>query len=189
MLRVIIPIVIVLSIIVGCVIYLNTDFTLNKGENDVTYNGVVYERVDLHYNIEHSEENAKKIGSYGQLYAYGQEYIYDLYQLNENILYTPHATFFKSGYPQPSLFGEDLANAEYVVSEGINFKGMPDDYTEETTLLATFDKNVKLEDICEVSSVETSPSCRRYPLISSMIALRSSCVIAIPLTVKLCFIL
>ena len=149
MLRVIIPIVIALAIIIGCVIYLNTDFTLNKGENDVTYNGVVYERVDLHYNIEHSEENAKKIGSYGQLYAYGQEYIYDLYQLNENILYTPHATFFKSGYPHPSLFGEELANAEYVVSEGINFKGMPDDYTEEATLLATFDKSVKLEDIIE----------------------------------------
>ena len=69
MLRVIIPIVIALSIIVGCVIYLNTDFTLNKGENDVTYNGVVYERVDLHYNIEHSEENAKKIGGYGQILA------------------------------------------------------------------------------------------------------------------------
>ena len=44
MLRVIIPIVIALAIIVGCVIYLNTDFTLNKGENDVTYNGVVYEK-------------------------------------------------------------------------------------------------------------------------------------------------
>ena len=93
MLKVIIPIAIALAIIIGCVIYLNIDFTLNKGEEDVTYNGIVYERVDLHYNIEHSEENAKKIGSYGQIYAYGQEYIYDLYQLNENILYTPHATF------------------------------------------------------------------------------------------------
>ena len=84
MLKVIIPIAIALAIIIGCVIYLNVDFTLNKGEEDVTYNGIVYERVDLHYNIEHSEENAKKIGSYGQIYAYGQEYIYDLYQLNEN---------------------------------------------------------------------------------------------------------
>lgn len=149
MLRVIIPIVIALAIIVGCVIYLNTDFTLNKGEEDVTYNGVVYERVDLHYNIEHSEEGAKKIGGYGQIYAYGQEYIYDLYQLNENILYTPHATFLKSGYSHPSLFGEDLATVEYVVSEGINFKGMPDDYVEEATLLATFDTSVKLEDIIE----------------------------------------
>ncbi len=149
MLKVIIPIVIALAIIIGCIVYLNTDFTLNKGEEDVTYNGVVYERVDLHYNIEHSEEGAKKIGGYGQIYAYGQEYIYDLYQLNENILYTPHATFLKSGYAQPSLFGEDLATAEYVVSEGINYKGMPDDYVEEATLLATFDKSVKLEDIIE----------------------------------------
>ena len=40
MMRVIIPIVIALAIIVGCVIYLNTDFTLNKGENDITYNRV-----------------------------------------------------------------------------------------------------------------------------------------------------
>ena len=104
MLRVIIPIAIALSISIGCVIYLNVDFTLNKGEEDVTYNGIVYERVDLHYNIEHSEENAKKIGSYGQIYAYGQEYIYDLYQLNENILYTPHTTFLKSGYTQPLAF-------------------------------------------------------------------------------------
>ena len=149
MLRVIIPIVVAITIIIGCVIYLNVDFTLNKGEEDVTYEGVLYERVDLHYNIEHSEENAEKIGGYGQVYAYGQEYIYDLYQLNENILYTPHATFIKSGYPIPTLFGEDLASAEYVVSEGINFKGIPDDYVEEATLLATFDKSVRLEDIIE----------------------------------------
>ena len=158
MLKVIIPIAIALAIIIGCIVYLNTDFTLNKGEEDVTYEGVVYERVDLHYNIEHSEEGAKKIGGYGQLYAYGQEYIYDLYQLNENILYTPHATFLKSGYAEPSLFGEDLADAEYVVSEGINFKGMPDDYVEEATLLATFDKSVKLEDIIESEASEVAPS-------------------------------
>ena len=158
MLKVIIPIAIALAIIIGCVIYLNVDFTLNKGEEDVTYNGIVYERVDLHYNIEHSEENAKKIGSYGQIYAYGQEYIYDLYQLNENILYTPHATFLKSGYPQPSLFGEDLASAEYVVSEGINFKGIPDDYIEEATLLATFEESVKLEDIIESHSSDITVS-------------------------------
>ena len=149
-LRFIIPIAIALAIIIACVIYLNIDFTLNKGEEDVTYNGVLYERVDLHYNIEHSEENAKLIGGYGQVYAYGQEYIYDLYQLNEDILYTPHTTFFRAGYPHPSLFGEELANAEYVVSEGINFKGMPDDYTEVATPLATFDQSVKLEDIIEI---------------------------------------
>ena len=157
-LRFILPIVIAVAIIIACIIYLNTDFTLNKGEQNVTYKGIVYERVDLHYNIEHSEENAKKIGGYGQIYAYGQEYIYDLYQLNENILYTPHATFLKSGYPLPTLFGEDLASAEYVVSEGINFKGIPDDYTEEATLLAIFDKSVKLEDIIEVDPTDITVS-------------------------------
>ena len=31
----------ILAIIIGCVIYLNIDFTLNKGEEDVTYNGIV----------------------------------------------------------------------------------------------------------------------------------------------------
>ena len=148
-LRFILPLVAAILIIIACVIYLNTDFTMNKGERDVTYEGVVYERINLHYNIEHYEENSKKIGGYGELYAYGQEYIYDLYQLNENILYTPHATFLRSGYSQPPLFGEDLATAEYVVSEGIDFKGMPDNYTEEATLLATFNESVRLEDIIE----------------------------------------
>ena len=40
MLKVIIPIAIALAIIIGCVIYLNVDFTLNKGEEDVAYNGI-----------------------------------------------------------------------------------------------------------------------------------------------------
>ena len=157
-LRFVLPLVIAIAIIIASIIFLNTDFTLNKGEEDVTYNGVLYERADLHYNIEHSEENAKKIGLYGQIYAYGQEYMFDLYQLNENILYTPHATFLKSGYPQPSLFGEDLVDAEYVVSEGINFKGMPDEYVEEVTPIATFDKSVKLEDIIEIDPSDISVS-------------------------------
>ena len=161
-LRFILPLVIAIAIIIASIIFLNTDFTLNKGEEDVTYNGVLYERVDLHYNIEHSEENAKKIGLYGQIYAYGQEHMYDLYQLNENILYTPHTTFLKSGYPQPSLFGEDLADAEYVVSEGINFKGMPDDYVEEVTPIATFDKSVKLEDIIEIDPSDISVSKEEF---------------------------
>ena len=150
-LRFILPIVSALTIIVACIIYLNTDFTINKGETDFTYNDALYVREDLHYNICHTEENSEKIGSYGQLYAYGQEVIYDLYRLNDeaNILYTPHATFIKTGYTQPSLFGEDLASAEYVVSEGIDYKGIPDDYTEEATLLATFDNSVRHEDIIE----------------------------------------
>ena len=161
-LRFILPLVIAIAIIIASIIFLNTDFTLNKGEEDVTYNGVLYERADLHYNIEHSEENAKKIGLYGQIYAYGQEQMFDLYQLNENILYTPHTTFLKSGYSQPSLFGEDLADAEYVVSEGINFKGMPDDYTEEVTPIATFDKSVKLEDIIEIDPSDISVSKEEF---------------------------
>ena len=150
-LRFILPLVAAILIIIACVIYLNTDLTLNKGENDITYNGVVYERVSLHYNISHTEVNSKKIGSYGQVVAYGQEWLYDVYQLNDelNILYTPHATFAKQGYPYPSLFGEDIASAEYVVSEGRDLKGMPDDYTETATLLDTFDNSVRLEDIIE----------------------------------------
>ena len=138
-------------IIIACVIFLNTDYTLNKGENDITYNGVVYERANLNYNTCVSEEHAKKIGTYGQIYEYGREVIFDVYCLNDeaNVLYTPHATFIKQGYLSPSPYGEDFASAEYVVSNGIDFLGMPDDYTEEATLLANFDKSVKLEDIIE----------------------------------------
>ena len=51
MLKVIIPIAIALAIIIGCVIYLNIDFTLNKGEEDVTYNGIVYKRESIFITI------------------------------------------------------------------------------------------------------------------------------------------
>jgi hypothetical protein len=105
----------------------------------------------LDYNLTISEDNAKYIGDYGELYAYGQEYLYEVRELNSeaNMLYTPHATFLKTGYTQPSPYGEDFSYVEYVVSEGIDFKGMPDNYTEEATLLATFNESVKLEDIIE----------------------------------------
>jgi hypothetical protein len=151
MLKVIIPIVIALAIIIGCFVYLNHDFTMNKGEANITYNGVVYEKTMLDYNLTISEDNAKYIGDYGELYAYGQEYLYEVRELNSeaNMLYTPHATFIKTGYTQPSPYGEDFSYVEYVVSEGIDFKGMPDNYTEEATLLATFNESVKLEDIIE----------------------------------------
>lgn len=160
MLKVIIPIVIALAIIVGCVIYLNYDGTLNKGEQNITYNGVVYERINLHYNIYMTEKNAKNIGTYGQIYAYGQEYIYDVYQLNDEaiFLYTPHASFVKSGYSQPSIFGEEFTYVEYVVSEGIDFSGIPDDYKEEATLLANFDTSVKLEDVIETEPTDIKVS-------------------------------
>lgn len=159
-LRMGIPLVIVIAIIIGCIVYLNHDSTLNHGEENITYNGVVYEKADLDYNLTISEANSKYIGDYGQIYAYGQEYIYEVRVLNgeANILYTPHATFLKSGYSQPSLYGEDFATVEYVVSEGIDFKGMPDDYTEEATLLATFDGSVKLEDIIESAPTEIAIS-------------------------------
>ena len=78
-----------------------------------------------------------------------------MYQLNDelNVLYTPHATFAKQGYAYPSLFGEDIGSIEYVVSEGIDFKGMPDEYSETATPLDSFENSVRLEDI-----IETEPS-------------------------------
>ena len=162
MLKVIIPIVIALAIIVGCVIYLNHDNTINSEENaeNIEYNGVIYERTQLHYNLAISEKNSKYIGDYSQLYAYGQEHLYEVRMLNEegNMLYTPHATFLKTGYSQPSLYGEAFTYAEYVVSEGIDFTGMPDNYTEEVTPLATFEGSVKLEDIIEAESTEIAVS-------------------------------
>ena len=53
MLKVIIPIVIALAIIVGCVVYLNYDNTINSEENreNIEYNEIVYERVQIDYNL------------------------------------------------------------------------------------------------------------------------------------------
>ena len=154
-LKFILPLVFAVVIIIVCIVVLNTDFTLNKGEEDITYNGIVYEKTLLNCNLTISEDHAKYIGDYSEIYAYGQEWIYEVYQVNDeaNILYTPHATFVRSGYSLPSIFGEDYSYVEYVVSEGIDFAGMPDDYKEEATLLATFDKSVKLEDV-----IETEPA-------------------------------
>ena len=61
-LRFVLPLVIAIAIIIASIIFLNTDFTLNKGEEDITYNGVVYERYELDYNISITEEDAKEIG-------------------------------------------------------------------------------------------------------------------------------
>jgi hypothetical protein len=133
---------------------------MNKGEANITYQGVVYEKTQLDYNLTISEDNAEYVGDYGEIYAYGQEYIYEVFELNRegNMLYTPHATFLKVGYLPPSPYGEDFSYAEYVVSEGIDFHGIPDNYTEEATLLATFEKSVKLEDIIASESTELSVS-------------------------------
>ena len=156
MLKVIIPIVIALAIIIGCVIYLNYDNTINSEENpdNIEYNEIVYERVQIDYNLAITEDNSKYIGDYSQLYAYGQEYLYEVRVLNseENMLYTAHATFLRPGYSLPTPFGEEFTGAEYVVSEGIDFQVIPDDYTEVATPLATFDDSVKLEDIVESES-------------------------------------
>jgi hypothetical protein len=162
MLRVIIPIVIALAIIVGCVIYLNYDTTINSEENpdNIEYNEIVYERVEIDYNLAITEDNSKYIGDYSQLYAYGQEYLYEVRVLNseENMLYTAHATFLRPGYSLPTPFGEEFTGAEYVVSEGIDFQVIPDDYTEVATPLATFDGSVKLEDIVESESSDITVS-------------------------------
>jgi hypothetical protein len=162
MLRVIIPIVIALAIIAGCVIYLNYDNTINSEENynNIEYNGMIYERVDIDYNLAITEDNAKYVGDYSQLYAYGQEHLFEVRVLNgeANMLYTAHATFLKPGYSLPTPFGEEFSGAEYVVSEGIDFQVIPDDYTEVATPLATFDGSVKLEDIVESEPVDITVS-------------------------------
>ena len=162
MLKVIIPIVIALAIIIGCVIYLNYDNTINSEENpdNIEYNEIVYERVQIDYNLAITEDNSKYIGDYSQLYAYGQEYLYEVRVLNgeENMLYTAHATFLRPGYSLPTPFGEEFTGAEYVVSEGIDFQVIPDDYTEVATHLATFDGSVKLEDIVESESSDITVS-------------------------------
>ena len=162
MLKVIIPIVIALAIIVGCVIYLNIDTTINSDEdpNNIEYNGLIYERVLIDYNLAITEKNAKYIGDYSQLYAYGQEYLYEVRVLNaeENMLYTAHATFLKPGYALPTPFGEEFTGAEYVVSEGIDFQIIPDNYTEVATPLATFEGSVKLEDIVESEPTDITVS-------------------------------
>ena len=165
MLRVILPIVIALAIIVGCIIYLNYDTSINSGTDDVLYNNIVYERAQLPYNVTVSEANAKYIGDFSQLYAYGQEVLYEVRVLNseENIVYSAHATWLRPGYSCPSEYGEDFASVEYVVSEGIDFVIIPDNYTEEVTPLATFDGVVRLEDIIESETSEISPTEENIP--------------------------
>jgi hypothetical protein len=112
----------------------------------------------LVFHVKHSTIQVMIDGE--EIYAYGQEYIYDVYQLNDEaiFLYTPHASFVKSGYSQPSIFGEEFTYVEYVVSEGIDFSGIPDDYKEEATLLANFDTSVKLEDVIETEPTDIKVS-------------------------------
>ena len=160
MLRVIIPIAIAVAIIIGCVIYLNYDTSINSGTDDILYNDIVYERADINYNLSISEEHSKYIGDFSQIYAYGQEYLYEVFVLNseENILYSAHAIWLKPGYSLPSEYGEEFASVEYVVSEGIDFNVIPDDYSEVATLLANFESAVMLEDIIDSEASEITPS-------------------------------
>ena len=150
MLRVIIPIVIAVAIIIGCVIYLSQDNSINNGTEDILYNDIVYERVEMpNYNLELSEKNATYIGDFNETYAYGQEFPYEVYTINgdANVLSSAHATWIKPGYVFPGEFGEDFASVEYVVADGLNFFMMLDAYTEEVTHLSTFTDVVRLEDI------------------------------------------
>ena len=148
--RVIIPIVIALLIILGCVIYLMQDFSINSGTADVLYNDTVYERYDqISFNLNFFETNAEYIGDFMETYAYGQEFPWEVYTLNSdaNVLLSAHAVWLKPGYVLPGEFGEDFATVEYVVSEGVDFFKMEDEYKETATLLTTFEGSVKLEDI------------------------------------------
>lgn len=148
--RVIIPIVIALLIIAGCVIYLSCDTSINNGAEDVLYNDIVYERTEFpNYNLEITEDNAKYVGDFMETYNYGQELPWEVYALNseENVLYSAHAVWIKPGYVFPKEFGEEFSSVDYVVTEGIDFLVMEDDYKEEVTPLTTFTGSVKLEDI------------------------------------------
>ena len=135
---------------------------LNNGTEDILYNGIVYERFrDLNYNFDISEEHATYVGDFIEIYAYGQELAWEVYSLNEeeNLLYTAYTDWIRPGYVFPTEFGEDFASVEYVVSTGMNFLIIPDDYSEEVFPLRTFEGSVKLEDI--VSS-EPSPEITEY---------------------------
>ena len=158
--RFVLPLVSAILIIIGCVIYLTYDSSINSGTDNVSYNDIVYERFDLSYNMQISESNSKYIGDFAQIYAYGQELLWDVRELNSdaNILYSAHATWVKPGYVLPTEFGEELASAEYVVSEGIDFLVIPDEYKEEVTHLVNFEGSVKLEDIIETEASDVTVS-------------------------------
>ena len=143
---------------VGCNLGMD-DSGINSGTKDILYKGIVYERCDdatTNFNICLYEDNAWYIGDFLEIYSYGQEVPWEVYALNteENVLYSSHAMWVKPGYSIPDNFGVEFSSVEYVVSEGIDFLIMEDNYTEEATLLATFDEVVMLEDIVEVEASE-----------------------------------
>lgn len=151
MLRVIIPIVVAISIIIGCIIYLSHDSSINSGETDVLYNDIVYERVDISGNLRLYEDNSKYAGGdYKEIFEYGQERLWEIRVLNENenVLYSVQYVWLKPGYELPGDFGEEFSSANYVVYEGIDARVLPDAYVELVNEhLADFEGGVKLEDI------------------------------------------
>lgn len=151
MLRVIIPIVVAIAIIIGCIIYLNYDSSINSGETDVLYEDIVYERVDIGGNLRLYEDNSKYAGGdYKEILEYGQERLWEIRVLNddENVLYSVKYVWLKPGYELPGDFGEEFSSAHYVVYEGIDARVLPDAYVELVNEhLADFEGSVKLEDI------------------------------------------
>ena len=154
--RVIIPILIALLIIVCVVVYLNTDTSINSGDKDVLYNGIVYERAEFpNYGLSINEDDAKYIGDFLEIYDYGQELPWGVYVLNSeaNLLYSAHAIWIKPGYVFPGEFGEEFSSINYAVCEGNDLLVMEDNYKEEVTQLVSCEGSFKLEDI-----IETEPA-------------------------------
>jgi hypothetical protein len=148
--RVMKPIVSAFLIILGCVIFLSCHSNINSGADDILYNDIVYERTEVpNYNLEFTEDNAKYVGDFIETYDYGQELPWPVYALNsdENVLYSAHAVWVKPGYVFPKEFGEEFLSVDYVVTEGLDFLVIEDDYKETVTPLSTFTGSVKLEDI------------------------------------------
>ena len=148
----------ILMAALACTLFSGCWSSLNSGD-DILYNGIVYERYGyLDYNLDISEEHAVYIGDFIETYDYGQELPWEVYALNgeENLLYTAYTNWVRPGYELPKYFGEDFTSVEYVIPNGIDFKIIPDDYTEEVFPLMTFEGSVKLEDIIETEPTEVA---------------------------------
>jgi hypothetical protein len=130
---------------------------INSGTEDILYNDIVYERChDMNYNLYLYEDHSHYIGDFIEIYAYGQEFPYPVHVLNdeENVLFSPHATWVRPGYSLPDNFGVELSSLEYVIRSEFDFNIIEDNYTEEATLLITFTETVMLEDIVDLEPSE-----------------------------------
>jgi hypothetical protein len=130
---------------------------INSGTEDILYNDIVYERChDMNYNLYLYEDHSHYIGDFIEIYAYGQEFPYPVHVLNdeENVLFSPHATWVRPGYSLPDNFGVELSSLEYVIRSEFDFNIIEDNYTEEATLLITFTETVMLEDIVDAEPSE-----------------------------------